>query len=177
MGIETAILAATVGAGVMGAAGKMMEGGAAESASESKSNALNAGAAAQQRKASEERALSQRRAEDQQAETQRLMSKQRAVSAASGGGTGGSAAVIEAETAGEGHFKSELDLWQGEERGKGLDFQAEIDRAAAKDSRRQGKAARQASYLAAGSQILGSVASAGKGRGGGGASSGMYYGK
>jgi hypothetical protein len=174
MGIETAMLAATIGSGVLAAGGKMMEGKAAQASAESKANMLEAGATAQERRASEERAMSQRRAEDQDLETQRLMGKQRAISAASGGGTGGTAGLIEAETAGEGKFKSEMDLWSGDEKGKGLEFQAQIDRGAAKDSRRQGKAARTAGYMAAGSSILGSIGAGYKGSGGGGAQSGTY---
>lgn len=168
MGIETALMAATIGSGILAGGGKLMEGAAAQAGAESKARALEAGALAQDRKASEERAVSQRRAEDQKIETDRLMGKQRAIAAASGGGTGGSAGLIEAETAGEGQFKSDLDLWAGEEKAKGLNFQSDIDRAAAKDSRRQGKSARTASYLAAGSAVLGSVAGAAKGSGGGG---------
>lgn len=178
MGIETALLAATIGSGVLAGAGKMMEGKAAQGAAMSKANMLEAGAAAQERRAGEERAVSQRKSEDQQIETDRLMGKQRAISAASGGGTGGSAGVIEAETAGEGRFKSELDLWQGDEKAKGLEFQSEIDRGAAKDTRRQGKSARTAGYMAAGSAVLGSIGAAAKGggSGGGGSKAGYYYG-
>lgn len=177
MGVETAMMAATVGAGIMGGVGKLQEGKSAEASAYSRANAMDAGAAAQERKAAEERALASRRAEDQEAEAKRLMSRQRAVAAASGGGTGGSAALIEAETAGEGKYKADLDLWAGEEKGKGLEFQAQLDRASAEDTRRQGKQVRKASYLAAGSTILGSVGAAYKGSGpkGGGASKGMYY--
>lgn len=178
MGIETAMLAAVVGSGVLAGAGAMKEGAAAEAAGRSQSNTLRAQADQEERRAGQERAMAQRRAEEKQIDTDRLMGRQRAVAAASGGGTGGSAAAIEAETAQEGAFQSDLQLWQGEEKAVGLEYQAGIDRGAAADKLAQGKAARKASYLKAGSQVLGSIGSAytmGKG-GGGGASSGAYYG-
>ena len=173
MGIETIAIGAALGSGILGGAGAIKEGQAAEAAGRSKADALRAQADAEQVRASQERAVAQRTAAEQDAQTDRLMGKQRAIAASSGGGTGGSAAVIEAETAGEGKFQSDLELWKGEEKGRGLEHQAAIDRMSADEAERQGKIARKNSYLTAGSRILGgfgTAATAGRAPGGGGGS-------
>lgn len=180
VGIETMMLAATLGSGVLAGVGAVKQGQAADAAAQSQSNVLRAQAIQEEARATSERAIAQRKAEEETIKAERLMGRQRAVAAASGAGTGGSAAEIEGDTAAEGKFQSELQLWQGEERGKGLDFQAGLDRVAADDKRAQGRAAKKASYIQAGSQILGAVgnayALAGKMSPGGGSGSGTYYG-
>lgn len=176
MGIETAVMAATIGAGVLGGVGSIKQGQAAEASAKSQANVLRANADQEMVRAGQERAMAQRAAEDKQIETDRLAGRQRAVAAASGGGTGGTAALIEAETAGEGKFHSDLELWKGEEKAKGLESQATIDRLSALDKERSGKAARKASYISAGSQILGSIGSAYSiGKSPSRSSSGVYY--
>jgi hypothetical protein len=175
VGIETLAIGAALGSGVLGGMGAIKEGQAAEAAGRSKADALRATADAATVRAGQERGMAQRTAEEQDRQTARLMGKQRAIAAASGGGTGGSAAEIVAKTAGEGKFQSDLELWKGEEKGRGLEHQAEIDRLSADEAERQGKMARKTSYMTAGSRILGGLGSAyaagGVGsRGGGGGS-------
>lgn len=177
MGIETALLAATIGSGVMGAYGSIKQGQASQSAAESQSNALVAQSEQERRRAGQERAMAQRTAEEKDWQAKELESKQRAVAAASGGGTGGSAAAIIGRTAAEGQFQSDLELSKGEERAKGMEYQSVLDMGAAADKREQGKAARKASYWQAGSQVLGAVGSAAsvKAKSGSTSGSGVYY--
>lgn len=177
MGIETAMMAAAIGSGVLGGIGTLKAGQAQEASAKSQAVMLDAQAREEEWRAGQERAMAQRRAEEKQIDTERLMGKQRAIAAASGAGTSGTAGLIEAETAGEGAFQSELELFKGEERARGLETQAEVDRYSAVDKRRSGAAGRRASYIQAGSQVLGSVANAYSmgGKSGGGSKSGVYY--
>jgi hypothetical protein len=93
-------------------------------------------AAGQEQRANEERAVSQYRAQQRQKEAARLVSQQQAAFAASGGGLDGSAADVIARTAGRGELNSELELWSGESRARGLEDQAAMTRAAAKANQR-----------------------------------------
>lgn len=95
-----------------------------------------ANAAAEERRANEERAVSQNQAQERQRLARVVGSQQQAAFAASGGGLGGSAADVMAETAGRGELNAERELWQGETRARGLEDQAAITRAAAKASQR-----------------------------------------
>ena len=125
MGIETAMLAATIGAGVMGGVGSLKQGQAAQAAGESASNALIGQSQQERWRASQERAMSQRTAEEKQYQTDEINAKARAAAAASGGGTGGSAAAIMGRTAAEGQYQSDLELAKGEEKAKGLEYQSD----------------------------------------------------
>lgn len=160
--------AAVLGAGAASAYGSIQQANAQADAQEA--NARNAAVIADaqgkadEQRATEERAMSIRRAEEKQLETDRLMARERAVSAASGGGTGGSAADIEAQSAGEGKFQSDVELWKGEERAKGAYFQTGLDRSAANQrvamADWSGDNTRTAGYVTGGSQILGAAGNA-----------------
>lgn len=85
-------------------------------------------AANAERKANAERVVAQQKAEEERRKKEYLISKQRAAFGASGGGVGGSAAQVIADTEGQGLYNSELQLWQGEERAKGYEDQANAAR-------------------------------------------------
>lgn len=184
MGIDPISLAAmaTVGSGVMGAVGSIKQGQAADAAAESQANVMAAESEARlkaaqakaqqdQITATQQRAMAQRTAEEKEYQARELIAKERAAAAASGGGTGGSAAAIIGRTAAEGQYQSDLELAKGEEAAKGTEYQSILDLttartnrelalAGAEDKRKQGKAAKTASYWGAGSQILGAVGQA-----------------
>lgn len=82
-----------------------------------------------------ERAVASVQAERRQKAAERLVSEQRARFAASGGGLGGSAAEVMAETEEKGAYNSALEMWQGEEKARGLEDSAAIARAASKAQR------------------------------------------
>lgn len=159
MGIDPVSLA--IASGVIssgfGAYGSIQKGNADAAQADSQAKALQMQAAAEERRGNQERAIAQRNAEDEMIKTDKLRGRQRAVAAASGGGTDGSAAEIEAETAREGALNSELELWKGEESARGREDQAALYVAEAKNTQRQGKQARKAGFVNAGSAVLGAV--------------------
>lgn len=116
--------------------------------------AMDAQADARRRRAMEERAVASIRADRQSQASRRLMSIQRAGYAASGGGMDGSAGVVMGETGRRGLHNARLEQWQGEQRGRGLEDQANIDEFSA-DQRRT------AGLLGAGGAILTGVSRVG----------------
>ncbi len=138
---------------------------ASEIASSNVNSAVaEANAAAEERRAGEERAVAQHQAERRRKEAAALQSQQQARFAASGGGFGGSAADVMAETAGRGEYNSELELWSGEQRARGLEDQSAITRFAAKQQKKALPFKLGATVLTGASKIAGS----GVGWGGGG---------
>jgi len=112
--------------------------GAAGMISESKSADAVADANARQLEAKRKADLAQgtANAEHRRKQADLLLSRQRAVAAASGAGTGGSAADIMAETGAQGEFDSALDIWLGRERASGDQYAADMARAEARARRR-----------------------------------------
>lgn len=112
--------------------------------------------------AGQERAMSQRQAEQDRLQARLAESRGIAVAAASGGGgveTRGVADTI-AGINEEGEMRALTSLWEGEERARSLEY-------AGKVKRWEGKNAKTASFISAGSQVLQGAASfAGKYGGG-----------
>jgi hypothetical protein len=108
-------------------------------------------AAAAERQASEERAASQREAIQRSKEARLVMSRQQAVAAASGGGATDSTVLnLMGDTASQGWFNQASAVYEGESRGRALEDQAAI-------SRWEGKQAKMASFISAGSTVLSGI--------------------
>lgn len=101
-------------------------------------------------RARSERIVAQQKAEKESREKEFLIAKQRAAFGSSGGGMGGSAGQVIADTEGQGMFNSELQLWQGEQRAAGYEDQA-------KAAQFETKLARSALPFKLGSTILNGV--------------------
>lgn len=158
MGFDIAAAAASAAATAYGtyAAGK-----AGKAQAESSAQALEMQARAEEARANQERAVAQRQAEGEREKAERLMSRQQAVAASSGGGTGGSAAEIIAETGREGEYRSDLTLWESEEKARGRADQAALYRWEAGNKREQGKQMAKAGLINAGASLMGTVGSIG----------------
>lgn len=120
----------------------------------------NANAKSLRDRGTQELAVASRQAEYQRRKSAYLVSQQRAQFAASGGGLGGSAAEIMASTELQGDYNAELELWSGQEKKRGADYQGDVTIAEAKASQRYQRTdyARGPSSIAlglnVGSQIL-----------------------
>lgn len=109
---------------------------------------------AMDQKAGQERAVSQFQAEQRQKEAQRLLSRQQALGAASGAGTGGSFATVQAKTAEKGQFNADLEMWQGETAARGLEQNAKLKRVGASQILATDKARRRTMPLQYASTII-----------------------
>lgn len=118
-----------LGSTALGAVGAIQESNAAQAASEANARQLEA-------KAKADLAQGTVNAEAKRKQADKLLSRQRAVAAASGAGMTGSAADIMADTAGQGAYTSELDLWLGRERSESDLYAAEMARAEARAKKR-----------------------------------------
>lgn len=136
---------AAVASTALGAAGAIQESRAGEAAAE-----MTARQYEMKRKA--DLASSTVQAERTRKEADRLISKQRAIAAASGAGTGGSAAEIMANTAAAGEFNSAMDMWLGNER-------AASDRYAGQMALAEAKAKRRALPFNVGASVLSGLSS------------------
>lgn len=96
--------------------------------------AQKAQANADEAAAQEARSVASYNDAEQQRKTGYLLSTQMARQAASGGGTGGSAAAVRAATAGRGVYNSQVEEWQGEQRGRKFDYEAQLADAAAQNT-------------------------------------------
>lgn len=136
--LKTALL---LGGAALGAGGAIAEG-------TSQANALNAEAAAMDKRANEEKAAAQREAIQRRRQASVLLSRQQAV-AASSGGTATDPTVLDVmgDTAAEGQYQSDVALYQGDVAAAGLQDQAAINRARARQ-------ARLAGFINAGSTML-----------------------
>lgn len=139
-------VAASVGGTVLSALGSIQQGRYQEAA-------LKAQAQAQEARAQEERAAAQREAVRRGKEAAFILSRQQALAAASGGGAADSTVLnLMATTAAEGQYQQQVAVYEGEARGRGLEYQAAIDRM-------QANAARKAGFINAGSSVLGGISS------------------
>lgn len=135
---------ATVAGTGLSAAGAIQQGRYAEAAAEAEADAL-------EQRADNERATASVAAANKAKEAQRLLSRQQAVAAASGGGATDPTVVdLMARTAGEGKMQEGQLVWEGQEKGRALDYQAVLQRAA-------GSQAELAGWIKAGSTILSSA--------------------
>lgn len=107
---------------LVGAAGSIIGGIAAN-------NQAKAQAQAMEVRAGEERASSQREAIRRSKEAKMVLSRQQAVAAASGGGAADPTVVnLMADVAQEGAYQSGAALYEGETRGRGLEYDAKLTR-------------------------------------------------
>jgi hypothetical protein len=93
---------------------------------QTEAQAMDANAAALREKGKQERAAGSIRAERRYRDAERLASLQQAEFARSGGGVGGSAGHVMGETGRQGWLNSNLEVWQGEQRGRGFDDEAAL---------------------------------------------------
>mgnify|MGYP001588333000 CR=1 FL=1 len=140
------ILASTAAAG----GGQVMSSNAESAAAEANARQLEMRGKAEQASASVQ-------ADRKRKEADALISKQRAIAAASGGGTGGSAAEIMGETAAQGQYSSDLEMWLGSEKRSGDQYAAQI-------ARMEAKAKRKALPFQVGSAVLSGASRAYYGR-------------
>ena len=133
---------------ILGLAGAALSGIGSIAGGIAASNASEAQAKAAERQASEERAASQREAVQRSKEARLVMSRQQAVAGASGAGaTDPTVLKLMGDVAGQGYNNSQAALYEGESRGRALEDQAAI-------SRMQGRQARLAGFIGAGTSIL-----------------------
>lgn len=145
-GLEPILLLSTLASTGLGVAGQIQQSNAADMSAESTALQLES-------KATADLAQASVKAEQRRKEADALISKQRAIAAASGAGTGGSAAEIIAGTAQHGAHNSAMEIWLGQE-------QASSDRFAADMTRSEAKARRKALPFQVGSAVLSGVSSA-----------------
>jgi hypothetical protein len=127
--------------GLISAAGSIVGGIAAN-------NQAKAQAKAMEVRAGEERAVSQREAIRRSKEAKMVMSRQQAVAASSGGGAGDPTVVnLMSGVGAEGKYQSGVALYEGETKGRGLEFDADI-------RRMEGRQALFAGFIGGASSIL-----------------------
>lgn len=152
---------ATVASGALSAAGTIMGGNAAAQAGQSAQQGQYFKAAQEEQAAQESRAASQRTALDKQHQATLLQSTLQANAAASGGGAADPGVVdLSKNIAGRGEYQSLMDLYTGENRGRGLEDQALGSRMTGDAQLAEGKAKQDASYLSAAGTLIGSGGSA-----------------
>lgn len=121
-------------------------------------------------RAGQERAVGQFKAQERQRETERLIAAQEARFAASGAGTGGSAATVMAKTAAKGNFNSDIELYQGNIAGNSLEYQAGLKRDTAGQILAADKQRRRTMPLVYAGQVISGISNAAA------AGSGTYWG-
>jgi hypothetical protein len=127
--------------GLISAAGSIVGGIAANNQAKAQAKALEV-------RAGEERAVSQREAIRRAKEAKLVMSRGQAVAASSGGGAADTSVVnLMADIGREGKYQSGVALYEGETRGRGLEFDARI-------RRMEGKQALFAGFIGGASSIL-----------------------
>lgn len=151
---------ASIGGTLLSASGAMQSAAYQEAAYKSQALQQEAVAKANEAKAQEERAASQREAIRRGKEAAFILSRQQALSAASGGSASDPTVLnLMAGTAQEGNYQAQSAVYEGNTIGRGLEFQAGLDRQGAAISRMQASAAKKAGFINAGSSILGGISS------------------
>jgi hypothetical protein len=145
MGPEIALAATVIGTAVS-AVGAIQQGQAADSAAQSQALQL-------EQKAGQDRAVAQMRAREQKRQAELLSSRATTLTAAGSGDTSevGTQDILSG-IAGEGQYRSMLELYEGEERAKGNEFGATT-------ARQEGKAAKKAGYMSAIGTVLSGASS------------------
>ena len=154
---------------LVGAVGSIMQGNAAAAQAKGQAKML-------EKRANEERAVSHREAIRKTREAKMLQSRGQAVAAASGGGAADPTVVnLMGGIGAEGKYQSGIALYEGETKGRGLEFEAKLKRAEAKQHKLAG-------MIGAFSSVLNGLSSFGGSFGGGGTSmpsaksgGGYYY--
>lgn len=123
-------------------------------AAQAEADAAEANARAQEKRAMEERAVGSVKAERRTDESKKLQSEQLARFASSGGGLGGTASTVIAETEREGFQNNRYEIWGSEQKARGYEDEAAITRFAAAQKRK-------ASGIAMGGSILSGVSKIG----------------
>lgn len=142
MGIETVMMALAIGGSVVGAAGDLQQGAAADKAAQ-----FNADVAEQRARSEREAAAIE--AQDFKREEMRKLAASRTARATTGVTSAGSPLMVEESVVREIALGASRLRFGGEVRGTRLDQDAEL-------SRMQGRSAKTASYFKAGSSILSS---------------------
>jgi hypothetical protein len=148
-------------------------------AAEGQANMQRAEAAAQEQRAGQERAAAQRQAQQKRLEGERLTSQAQAGAAASGGGVdtpGSSIVEVMGDVAQKAKANSDLAIYEGEEKGRGLEYAAAVKRTSADAAEEGGKIAALATVLGGASKIAGGKPGFSKGPLGGGGSENLRYG-
>ena len=152
---------ATVAGGALQAAGTIMGGNAAADAGKSQQQAQYFKAAQEEQAAQESRAASQRVALDKDREGRLLQSKLQAGAAASGGGASDPTILnLAGGIAGRSEFESLLEMYKGENRGRGLEDSAMGSRMSGDAALAEGEAKKTASRFSAAGTLIGSAGSA-----------------
>lgn len=117
---------------LIGAFGSIMQGNAAAAQAKGQAKML-------EKRAEEERAVSHREAIRKTREARMLQSRGQAVAAASGGGAADPTVVnLLGGVGAEGAYQSGLALYEGETKGRGLEFEAKLKRMEAKQQKLSG---------------------------------------
>lgn len=139
----------------MSAAGSISQGRAADAAGKYNQRAANAEAAAMNIQAGQEIAAASHNSSRIAQRMNELLSEQTANAAAGGGSSlDGSVAAIRAETVKTSTLDQLLEMTAAEERAEGIKRGARVTRDQGFMARQQGKAAKTAAYLQAGSTLL-----------------------
>lgn len=143
------------------ASGTLSAGRAEQQAAAARAQALEHQAAQARQQAGQERASSQRSASEKRRLGKLLASRALAVAAASGAGAGDpTVELIVGDIGAEGEFRALSAQFEGEERARGLETQADLKIFESEQERRAGAAALSASRGTAFAEVLGGVATA-----------------
>src|SRR3990167_6597653 len=155
---------------LVGAFGAIQQGQAQRAAGEAQARSFqyqarlrDAQAAGMEQSAGQERAAAQRAAIEQRRQGRFVGSRAQAIAAASGGGALDPSIVnLMGDLGSEADFRAATALYQGEDRARGLEYGAVLQRAAGQGDlyagevyRRSGEAAQRRSYLTAAGNIIG----------------------
>lgn len=153
---------------IIGLLGTLVSAVGTISAANQQAAAANYEAQLAERRAGQERAMATYRMQEQRRKTEQLKGQAIAAAASSGGGVLGSFEDVYAKTEERGRFLEGFEMYQGEERAKGLEADASVKRMAA-------KAAKQGAMFKVAAQGLNAFSKFGSFEGfGGGGSSGGY---
>jgi hypothetical protein len=144
----------TAAASMMRAKATAAAGEAEQRAGKARQKSLKHQAKQARQNAGQERASAQRAAIEKRREARYLSSRALALAAKSGGGTGGSAAVILGDIGAEGEFRALTEMYTGEERAKHLETQADSLIFEGNQERIAGDIRRRSSKSAATSQLI-----------------------
>lgn len=115
--------------GIVSFIGTIASAEAAKDQAEAEKQAAYYKARQEERKAMDERAVAQRKSMQQKKETEYLQSTLQARSAASGGGADDPTVIkLASDVEQQGTYRSLLNMWEGESRGRDLENQASLDR-------------------------------------------------
>lgn len=134
-------------------AGTAMQAGGTIIGARAEAKQLNSEADQLEDKAGNVRASSQRRAMEERRQSRLASSRALALAAATGGASDPTVVNILAGLDGEGEYRALTALYEGEEEGRGLEFEARNRRKEAKNAKRAGYIEAAGSVLKAGSSM------------------------